>query len=330
MAQIVLILGESGTGKSTSMRNFQSGEIALVNIGKKPLPFRSKFNTLNSSEFSEISKFMQSVDEKNIVVDDAQYLMAFQYMRRLKENGWDKFNEIQSDFFNLIELAKSLPDDKIVFFLSHIETKDDGRQKIKTIGKMLDEKITIEGMFTVVLKTYVADGKYYFITQNSGMDTVKSPIDMFPSVTIDNDLKYVAEKIRNYYYMDGAKTDDEMKEADAVVKAEVDPTEKKSRRRRKTAEPVEEKKEEIPPADNWEITDKFVAAEDMYFYHAESDCHFIVKKGEELPKGVDCAERISKEDYEAAISKAKVEEQPKTRRRRRRTADEVAPEEIPF
>ena len=154
-------------------------------------------------------------------------------MRRIKENGWDKFNEIQSDFFNLIEAAKNLPDDNIVFFLSHIETKDDGRQKIKTIGKMLDEKITIEGMFTVVLKTFVSDGKYYFITQNSGMDTVKSPIGMFPSVTIDNDLKYVAEKIKNYYYMDGAKSDAEMQKEDDAVKADVDPNEKKSRRRRR-------------------------------------------------------------------------------------------------
>ena len=249
MAQIVLILGESGTGKSASLRNFQNGEISLVNIGKKPLPFRGNFNTINSCDFDEISKFVQSVPEKIIVVDDAQYLMAFQYMRRIKENGWDKFNEIQSDFFNLIELAKSLPDDKIVFFLSHIETKDDGRQKIKTIGKMLDEKITIEGMFTVVLKTYVSDGKYYFVTQNSGMDTVKSPIGMFPSITIDNDLKYVAEKIKNYYYMDGAKTDAEMQAADEAVKTEVNPSEKKSRRRRKAeveAEPIADVKAEQP------------------------------------------------------------------------------------
>ena len=234
MAQVILILGESGTGKSASMRNFATDEIALVNVGKKPLPFRGKFNTINSCDFTEINKFINSVNEKIIVIDDAQYLMAFQYMRRIKENGWDKFNEIQSDFFNLIEAAKNLPDDNIVFFLSHIETKDDGRQKIKTIGKMLDEKITIEGMFTVVLKTFVSDGKYYFITQNSGMDTVKSPIDMFPSVTIDNDLKYVAEKIKNYYYMDGAKSDAEMASADDAVKADVDPNEKKTRRRRRT------------------------------------------------------------------------------------------------
>lgn len=244
MGQIVLILGESGTGKSASMRNFSSDEIALVNVAGKPLPFRGKFESISTNDSDEIIKFIKATDKKVIVVDDFQYVMAFQYMRRMKENGWDKFNDIQSDYFNVIEAAKELPDDKIIFFLSHLETKDDGRQKVKTIGKMLDEKITIEGLFTVVLKTYVADGKYYFTTQNSGMDTVKSPIGMFPSVTIDNDLKYVAEKIRNYYEMDGAVSDEEMKKADETAKADVDPKEKKRRRRSRTEKTVEDKKGE--------------------------------------------------------------------------------------
>ena len=138
-------------------------------------------------------------------------------MRRIKENGWDKFNELQSDFFNLIDLVSELSEDVIVYFLSHLETRDDGRQKIKTIGKMLDEKITIEGMFTTVLKTYVADGKYSFLTQNSGNDTVKSPLGMFNSFAIDNDLKYVDDKIRNYYQIGQFKSDDEMAVEDKKV-----------------------------------------------------------------------------------------------------------------
>lgn len=254
MGQIVLILGESGTGKSASLRNFSSDEIALVNVAGKPLPFRGKFETLNSNNADEIIKFMKATNKKVVVVDDFQYVMAFQYMRRMKENGWDKFNDIQSDYFNVIEAAKELPDDKIIFFLSHLETKDDGRQKVKTIGKMLDEKITIEGLFTVVLKTYVADGKYYFTTQNSGMDTVKSPIGMFPSVTIENDLKYVAEKIRNYYYMDGAVSDDEMKKQDEAVKADVDPKEKKRRRRSRTEEKPVEQENHVEPEQEPEAT----------------------------------------------------------------------------
>lgn len=242
MAQIVLILGESGTGKSASMRNFNPDEIALVNVSGKPLPFRGKFESVNGTDYDEIKSFIEKTDKKIIVIDDAQYIMAFQFMRRIKEVGWDKFNEIQSDFFNLIEAAKALPYDKIVIFLSHIETKENGQQKIKTIGRMLDEKITIEGMFTVVLKTYVSDGKYYFVTQNSGMDTVKSPIGMFPSSVIDNDLQYVVEKIRNYYYMDGAVSDEEMAKADEEVKTEVVPEEKPKRktRRRKNRTTTEE------------------------------------------------------------------------------------------
>lgn len=234
MANIVLILGESGTGKSTSLRNFAPDDVAYVNVSGKALPFRNTFtDTLVSTDYTAISRFIKGTDRKVIVVDDAQYIMAFQYMHRIRENGWDKFNDIQNDFFKIIEDAKGLAEDKIVYFLSHIETKEDGRQKIKTIGKMLDEKITIEGLFTIVLKTYVADGKYYFVTQNSGNDTVKSPIDMFTSITIDNDLKYVTEKIRNYYHMAGSKSDAEMAVDDKAVAGDVVPDEKSKRSRRR-------------------------------------------------------------------------------------------------
>lgn len=237
----ILVLGESGTGKSTSLRNFKNGELAVVNVAGKPLPFKGKFETISgTTDFKKIYTFLKTTKSKSIVVDDAQYIMSFQYMRRIKENGWDKFNELQSDFFNLIDCVKDLPDDVIVYFLSHIETKEDGRQKIKTIGKMLDEKITIEGMFTVVLKTYTADGKYYFLTQNSGNDTTKSPMGMFPSYAIDNDLKYVDEKIRNYYELGEFLSDEEIAEIDEeakkveVIKDEVEG--KKKRRGRKTEE----------------------------------------------------------------------------------------------
>lgn len=234
MATITLILGESGTGKTTSLRNFKSGEVAIVNAAGKPLPFKGKFETLNGDiDFRHIVQFCKNTTAKRIVIDDCQYIMSFQYMRRIKENGWDKFNEIQSDFFNLIEFAKSLPEDVTVYFLSHLENKDDGRQKIKTIGKMLDEKITIEGMFTTVLKTHVSDGKYFFLTQNSGMDTTKSPLGMFPSFAIDNDLKYVDDKIRNYYEIGEFKSDEEIASADK--KAEVTEIEKGSNGRVKRA-----------------------------------------------------------------------------------------------
>jgi hypothetical protein len=224
MGMPILILGESGTGKTTSLRNFNEGEIALVNVTGKALPFRGNFEMLKSTtDASKILGFMRETKAKRIIIDDCQYIMSFQYMRRIKENGWEKFNELQSDFFNIIDAVSSLPDDVVVYFLSHLETKDDGRQKIKTIGKMLDEKITIEGMFTTVLKTHVSDGKYYFLTQNSGSDTVKSPLGMFADFAIDNDLKYVDEKIRNYYRIGEYRSDEEIAKADeAAARPEIE------------------------------------------------------------------------------------------------------------
>lgn len=220
MAVKVLIVGESGTGKSTSLQNFAKDEVCYINPIRKELPFRGKFKEYLTGEtdINKLTRFILQSKKKIIVIDDAQYTMAVQYMNRLKESGWDKYNDIQSDFFRLIDLADQLPEDTTMYFLSHIETKEDGRQKIKTIGKMLDEKITIEGLFTTVLKTYVSDGKYYFLTQNSGLDTVKSPIGLFPTFAIDNDLKYVDEKIRNYYELEGGKSDDEMQQLDDQVR----------------------------------------------------------------------------------------------------------------
>jgi hypothetical protein len=223
MAQKVLILGDSGTGKSASLRNFKPEEILVINAAGKPLPFKNHFECI-TPKFERLTqdvlKAMDATDKKVIVIDDAQYIMSFQYMRRIKENGWDKWNDIQGDFFNIIKACDYMPDDVIVYFLSHIQRDDEGREKIKTMGKMLDEKITIEGLFTTVLKTAVKDGQYFFLTQNSGMDTVKSPIGMFPSYAIDNDLKYVDTKIRNYYEIGEFKDDEAVAQMDQEVKKE--------------------------------------------------------------------------------------------------------------
>lgn len=205
----VLILGESGTGKSASMRNFtEKDKVAIINVNGKPLPFRSKLATMKTDDYEEIKKTMLAVQDKGykrIVIDDSQYLMANEFMRRAKERGYDKFTEIAQNFWDLINSANALDDDVIVYFLSHIERDANGNEKIKTIGKMLDEKITVEGMFTIVLKTQVQDGHYGFVTQNNGQDTVKSPIGLFDASVIDNDLKIVDTAIRNYYEMKGEK-----------------------------------------------------------------------------------------------------------------------------
>lgn len=218
MAEKILIMGESGTGKTASLRNFSPDEIAIVNPVGKPLPFRGKYLKLDGvTDSNSIIAFMENAvkqGRKTIVVDDFQYILSIPYMNRIKEAGWDKWNDFGSNYFEIIDHCAMLPDNVIVYFLTHTETLENGITTIKLIGKMLREKITIEGLFTTVLRTQVIDGKYYFLTQNSGKDTVKSPIGMFGSYAIDNDLKYVDEKIRNYYQMDGAKSDAEMKAAD--------------------------------------------------------------------------------------------------------------------
>ncbi len=248
MAIPVLVLGESGTGKSASLRNFDASEVKVINVEGKPLPFKNKFEVFASDNYVKILKEMQATDKPVIVVDDAQYLMANEFMRRATERGYDKFTEIAQNFWNLINKVKELSDDQIVYFLAHIERDQNGNEKIKTIGKLLDEKITVEGMFTIVLKTNVTDGVYTFLTQNSGHDTVKSPIGMFKTFAIDNDLKYVDDKIRNYYEIGNFKSDAEMEKADNEVAAEAPKSEeKKSRRGRRT-----EKKEETQPTETAE------------------------------------------------------------------------------
>lgn len=201
MAILVMILGESGTGKSASLRNFNKEDLAVVNVIGKPLPFRSKgFETINSDDYTKIRNFIKLTDKKTIVIDDAQYLMANEYMRRAKETGYQKFTDIGQNFWNLMNYCRQLPDDVIVYFLQHTETSADGSTtKAKTIGKMLDEKISLEGMCTIVLRTSVEDGVYSFTTHNSGQDTVKSPVGMFEPDLIPNDLKIVDGHIREYY-----------------------------------------------------------------------------------------------------------------------------------
>ena len=204
MAVIVLIIGESGTGKSTSLRNFKKGEASIVNVSKKPLPFKNDLAMLKSDNYKEIETILKRANSKSIIIDDAQYLMAFEYMHRAKEKGFEKFTDIGSNFFNLTQTALSLPDDKIVYFLSHIERTKDCSEKCKTIGNMLDEKITLEGLFTIVLKTVVTlDGsnqrQFCFATINNGSDTVKTPMGMFENALIPNDLKAVDTVIREYY-----------------------------------------------------------------------------------------------------------------------------------
>lgn len=195
----VLILGESGSGKSASLRNFKEGEVGIINVSSKPLPFKTKLKPFNSDNYMQIESVIKKAKAKSIVIDDAQYLQANEYMRNAKVQGYQKFTDIALNFWTLVQMViKDLPDNVIVYFLGHIETDANGKEKFKTIGKMTDN-YSVEGMCTIVLKTLVRDGKYLFTTQTNGMDTVKSPMGMFSETEIDNDLKAVDETIRKYY-----------------------------------------------------------------------------------------------------------------------------------
>lgn len=199
MAILCMIYGQSGTGKSTSLRNFAADEVAVINVSGKPLPFRTKLQTYNSDNYQKIMAAMAKTERKSIVIDDSTYLMVNEFMRTAKQTGYQKYTDMAVSFNALVEFTANLPDDKIVYFMGHSEQADDGREHFKTIGKMLDNYVTVEGRFTIVLKTVVQDGRYMFSTQNNGQDTVKSPMGLFESTLIDNDLKAVDLAIREYW-----------------------------------------------------------------------------------------------------------------------------------
>lgn len=242
MGTVVFILGRSGTGKSYSMRNFDPSELAIINVQGKVLPFKggAKYTTKNTDNASEIISAMKLISNKVrvIVIDDFQYIMANEFMRRSNERGFDKFTDIAKNAWSIIDSIRTLPDNVIVYVMCHLDTGDDGVEKLKTIGKLLDEKIVLEGMSTIVLKTNVADGNYTFVTQNNGKDTVKSPFGMFPSYAIQNDLKYVDEKIRNYYGYDDAVSDEAISAMDTEAVVETPEPKKRTRRSEASVEPV--------------------------------------------------------------------------------------------
>jgi len=209
----VLILGESGCGKSTSMRNLNPNDCFLIQPVKKLLPFRNEFKPMskeggqikatdNTQMIIRVIDGAVKLGKKMIIIDDFQYIMANEFMRRSKEKSYDKFNDIGFNAWGIINHAQSVDSDIRVYFMSHVETDMNGKTKIKTIGKMLDEKITLEGLFTIVLGASVSDSKYTFTTQNGGSDTLKSPMGMFDDLHIDNDLKMIDDTIIEYYKLE--------------------------------------------------------------------------------------------------------------------------------
>ena len=209
----VLVMGDSGSGKSTSLRNFEPGEIGIFNVAGKPLPFRKKLPKVDGVSYKKIINTLSEPKLNAYAIDDSQYLLAFEFFDRAKETGYNKFTDIALNFQNLIQFViTSTPQDCIVYFLHHTETSSDGTLKAKTIGKMLDEKLTVEGLFSIVLLCKAEKDRHIFITQSEGFSTAKSPMEMFPE-EIDNDLKLVDTTIREYWGMDPLKQKEEKQNA---------------------------------------------------------------------------------------------------------------------
>ena len=195
----VLVLGASGSGKSASLRNFNPEEIGIYNVASKPLPFRKQMMLVNHVSYDRIMASLKANKLKCYAIDDSQYLMAFDLFNRVNEVGYQKFTDCAKKFYDLIQtVINKTSDDTIVYFLHHTERADDGHIKAKTSGKMLDNQLTLEGLFSIVLLADTDGKEHNFITQSDGFTTAKSPMDMFAPV-IPNDLKTVDTAIREYY-----------------------------------------------------------------------------------------------------------------------------------
>jgi len=199
MGIAVMILGKSGAGKSTSLRNLDPQTYSVVEVNGKPLPFKTKKRTINTDVYANVSRVLQEAPCDIVVVDDSQYLMANEFMRRAREKGFEKFTEIGVNFWNLVNEVQKLPENKIVYFLHHLEVDEYGNSKEKTIGKLLDDKICIAGMFSIVILAEKRDKEFVFDTQNDGQSPAKTPIGMFPDRVIENDLVLVDRAIRGFY-----------------------------------------------------------------------------------------------------------------------------------
>ena len=214
MAIPVLIIGKSGSGKSASLRNFTPEEIDIINVEGKPLPFRNNHHTTNTDDYKKVAETVKRSEKPAIVIDDAGYLITNQFMRGHSASGtgnaiFSFYNNIADQFWKLITFVKGkgVSPEKIVYIIMHEDQNDFGQIRPKTLGKILDEKVCLEGMFTIVLRAVFHDGGYYFRTKTDGLDICKTPIGLFDQEEVENDLKAVDKAIRDYYGLNTNKGD---------------------------------------------------------------------------------------------------------------------------
>lgn len=218
MSNNILIIGASGSGKSSSIKNLDPKSTFIISVLDKPLPFKGykkyyipikgwddiEGNYLATDDWQRIIKCISIIDKnrpeiKTLVIDDLQYILANEFMRRSHEKSFDKYSEMANHYWSIINTSIKSRNDLISIFLSHNEFDNNGRSKVKTIGKLLDEKITIEGLFTTVLHSLSIENEYLFLTQTDGLHTAKSPCGMFDDKLIHNDLSLVINKINEYF-----------------------------------------------------------------------------------------------------------------------------------
>ena len=196
----VLLIGGSGTGKTCSFRNMPANETAIINVTNKPLPYKDKGQkVVSTKDYTQIISAIKGTKKRALIIDDSGYLMSFENFDKANIKSYDKFTTMAQNYYKLIEAARDLDNEKICYIVMHEEVDEDGKLKPKAIGKMLNQQLCIEGLFTIVLRYKYENGQYLIQTKTDGSSVVKSPIDLFEENEVPNDLYEIDKKIRDYY-----------------------------------------------------------------------------------------------------------------------------------
>lgn len=208
MGVLVMVLGKSGSGKSTSLRNFEAGEIGIFNVAGKPLPFRKRLPKADRCGYRDIAATLAKNDLRAYAVDDSTYLMQFDNFSRANDSGYQKFTDIAVSFERLLEAAMATDENTVVYFLHHPDEDERGNVRPKSVGKMLNEKLCIEGLFPIVIGCEVRDGRHVFSVEPDERGIAKAPMGMFDAGVFENDLKAVDTAIREYWQLEPLKGGD--------------------------------------------------------------------------------------------------------------------------
>lgn len=198
MSRLVLVIARSGTGKSSSLRNLKKEEAGVVLCSGKELPFQNDLKTIVPKGYIDVLYVVENSEAPIIVIDDINYLMSFEEMARANEIGYTKFTQMASNMFDIFKKIIDKESDQIFYLFAHQDESEDGQLRVKTTGKMLSEKVVLEGLTNIVITTEVQDGEFLFRVKTDGKG-VKSPMGMFENDTIPNDIKLVDQAIRKFY-----------------------------------------------------------------------------------------------------------------------------------